>query len=325
MSFSSKARTFRRVVGGIALAAALVACGGGTSQYDPFDPGRLIVFGDENSLLDAQGHRWSINYIDKKGDGTADDVFDCTGNGIWVQRLASHYGLVFAECNPDEKDVKAFFRSTVGARVDDIAAQIAVQQDAGGGFRDDDLTTVMVGANDILALYADYPTRSATELKSAAERLGERLAAQVKVLVDRGSRVLLSTVPDMGLTPFARAEQAAKGGDRTGLLTDLTSAFNEGLVTGLAKQELIDGRYLGLVDADTRVKLMHKSPGSFGMQEEDAAACLATAVLPDCNSLTLVEDASNTDHLWADATHLGPRAHADLADRAITRAEDNPF
>ena len=53
--FLNRGRLLRRVIGGVAIAAALVACGGGTSQYDAFDPGRVIVFGDENSLPTRSG------------------------------------------------------------------------------------------------------------------------------------------------------------------------------------------------------------------------------------------------------------------------------
>ena len=325
MSFPRKARLLRRVIGGIAVAAALVACGGGTSQYDPFEPGRLIVFGDENSLLNADGRRWNINFIDENGEGAADDEFNCAGNAIWVQRLASHYGFAFAECNPDDKEVRAFFRSTPEAKVAALPAQIAAQQEA-GGFRSDDVTTVMIGAHDVLELYAANPAACDPEdLDSPAALRGRQVGEQVKVLVNRGARVLLSYVPDMGLTPFARAEQAAHGGNRQALLTCLTAAFNNGIDKGLLENDLIDGRFLGLVNSDTRVKLMDKSPGSFGIREEDAAACRANLGALDCSSQTLVDGANNSNHLWADAIHFGPTAHAEIADLAIDRAEDNPF
>lgn len=318
--FLNRGRNLRRVLGGIAIAAALAACGGGTSQYDAFEPGRVIAFGDENSLLDADGKRWTINYV-TVDDTTDEETFACKSNPIWVQRVASHYDYYFEECNPDDASENAFFRAVDGAVVADLEAQIDAQV-AAGGFRSDDLTTVMIGANDILALYKEYPTRSVTDLKNDAAERGKALAKQVNRIVDLGGKVLLSDLPDMGLSPYALAEKAANTDiDRADLITSLVDAFNEALGTNI----LIDGRYIGLVQSNTRVKLMKKSPGSFDLDNVKEAACLSTAELPDCNTQTLVEDGGNNTHLWADEWHLSPRAHYEIGRLAIARAEDNPF
>ncbi|MBG6080432.1 SGNH/GDSL hydrolase family protein [Rubrivivax gelatinosus] len=318
--FLNRGQTLRRVVGSIAIAAALAACGGGTSQYDKFEPGRVIAFGDENSLLTSEGKRWSINNI-TTDETTKVDTFSCSSNPIWVQRVASNYDYVFAECNPKSAAVKAFFRASNGAVVDDLQAQIDAQV-AAGGFRSDDLTTVMIGANDILALYKQYPTRTAEDLKNDAADRGKALAKQVNRIVELGGKVLLSDLPDMGLSPYALAEKAANTDvDRAELITSLVDAFNVALGTNI----LIDGRYIGLVQSNTRSKLMKKSPGSFELKNVKESACLASAELPDCNTKTLVEGAGNSTYLWADEWHFSPRAHYEFGRLAIARAEDNPF
>lgn len=318
--FLNRGQTLRRVVGAIAIAAALAACGGGTSQYDKFDPGRVIAFGDENSLLTSEGKRWTINSV-TTDETTKVDTFSCSSNPIWVQRVASNYDFVFAECNPKSAAVKAFFRATNGAVVADLEAQIDAQV-AAGGFRSDDLTTVMVGANDILALYKQYPTRTAADLKSDAAKRGEALAKQVNRIVSLGGKVLLSDLPDMGLSPYALAEKAANTDvDRADLIASLVDEFNVALGTNI----VIDGRYIGLVQSNTRSKVMKKSPGSFSLKNVTQVACLSTAELPDCNSKTLVEGAGDNTYLWADEWHLSPRAHYEIGRLAIDRAENNPF
>jgi phospholipase/lecithinase/hemolysin len=318
--FLNRGRNLRRVLGGVAIAAALAACGGGTSQYDAFEPGRVIAFGDENSLLNADGKRWTINNVTVDST-TSVETFSCSSSPIWVQRVASNYDFVFAECNPKDGAVNAFFRAVDGALVTDLESQIDAQV-AAGGFRSDDLTTVMIGANDILELYKAYPTRSASDLKNDAAERGKALAKQVNRIVSLGGKVLLSDLPDMGLSPYALAEKAANTDiDRADLITSLVDAFNEALGTNI----LIDGRYIGLVQSNTRVKLMKKSPGSFDLDNVKEAACLSTAEVPDCNTQTLVEDGGNNTHLWADDWHLSPRAHYEIGRLAIARAEDNPF
>ncbi len=89
------------------LLVALAACGGGTSQYQPFQPERLFAFGDEASALttDAEapaGRNYGINGINTNNtEDTADDFDDCRLQPNWTQSLAASYGFVFAECNRD--------------------------------------------------------------------------------------------------------------------------------------------------------------------------------------------------------------------------------
>jgi hypothetical protein len=141
------ARRLRRCAA-LVLAASLglAACGGGTSQYDPFVPGRLLVFGDEYSALTPNGRNYGVNGV------TAEGNIDCSTSPIWVQSLANVYGFTFAECNPRFDPVpKARMLAFAGAKVADVTAQVEAQV-AAGGFRDKDLATVLAGANDILEL-----------------------------------------------------------------------------------------------------------------------------------------------------------------------------
>ena len=39
----------------LAVSAALAGCGGGTEQIEPFKPERMITFGDESSVITAEG------------------------------------------------------------------------------------------------------------------------------------------------------------------------------------------------------------------------------------------------------------------------------
>ncbi len=325
MTFSSQAatprlplaaaRTARRWVA-IVLAAGLglAACGGGTSQYDPFVPGRLLVFGDEYSALTTNGRNYSVNGL------ATDGNIDCAASPIWVQSLARLYGFTFAECNTtSEPTPKARMLALAGAKVADVTAQVEAQV-AAGGFRDKDLATVLAGANDILELYGQYPSLAEAALIAEAGARGQRLARVVNRLVGLGVKVIVSDLPDLGLTPFALSEQALGGSfDRAALLTRLTTAFNEQLGVSV----LLDGRFIGLMQAQLRFQAIGRFPPAFGLANVNTPVC--TVALPNCTTATLVPEAVATNYLWADETRLAPGGHAQLAALAVDRAQRNPF
>jgi phospholipase/lecithinase/hemolysin len=318
MIFSSKASPrWPRAVAGLMCAAALAlfgACGGGTEQYQSFTPGRLYAFGDDASVLTGSGRKYAVNGVDSSG------AIDCSLEPIWVQTVAASYGFVFAECNPSNvSEPQAHTYAAAGAKVGDVAAQVDAQV-AAGGFRDTDLVLVLAGANDILGLYADYPLRNEADLLADAAARGRELAQVVNRLAALGAKVVVSNLPDLGLSPYARAERSANSDtDRAALITRLITAFNEQL--GITV--LQDGRYVGLMQADLRFQTADRSPASFGLVNVADAVC--TAVLPNCTTATLVASATASQYLWADATRLSTGGHAQLGSLAVTRARGNPF
>lgn len=323
----------------VASASALVACGGGTSQKEVFIAERLFAFGDETSVLTASGpqpefrpggalgadgpagRKYSVNIIVTDTTVTPNvSRIDCASQPIWVQTVASFYGFVFAECNPNAVAApKALMRATIGAKVADAALQVEAQVTA-GGFRDKDMSTLLIGANDLFALYEQFPTRSEADLLVDARNLGRQAAALANRLINLGSKVLVSTVPDLGLSPYAIAQKALHtGADRAALLSNLSTAFNEQLGVNL----LQDGRYVGFVQTDLRSRQMVRSPISFGLANVTQAVCAAP--LPDCSSSTLVTDGDAAAYMWADAKRLSYGGQLQIGSLAITVAGRNPF
>jgi phospholipase/lecithinase/hemolysin len=299
---------------GAMLLGLVAACGGSTSQSEPFVAKRLLVFGDDSSALTQAGKSYSINGLNASGQ------VDCTVQPIWVQSLAATYGFSFAECNAIATfDPSARMLASAGAKVDDVAAQVEAQV-AAGGFRDKDLATVLAGANDILEIYAKYPALSEDLLLADARARGKRLAQVVNRIVALGGKVIVSDLPDQGLTPYALAQKAlATDTDRAALITRLTTAFNEQLGVNV----LLDGRYVGLVQAQLRFQALQRSPASYGLSNISIGVC--TTPLPDCTTSTVLTDATATSYLWADDTRLGPTGQSQLAALAIDRARRNPF
>lgn len=313
--------TARRVARrcGAALAAwctALVVagCGGGTSQYEPFQPDEYLAFGDESSVILSDGRRYTVNPLGTTG------AIDCSAEPIWTQAVAARYSFVFQECNPGgATEFKARMRATVGAKVADFKAQIDAQV-ARGGFAAKTLSTVMVGANDVLELYAQYPRLSEDQLTAEVRARGIELANQVNRLVGLGPKVIVSTLPDLGLTPYATAQKAAfTDTDRAALISRLTAAFNARLRVNV----LNDGRFVGLVLADETTQSISRAATAFGISDAVTAVC--TTALPDCTSSTLVASGASAQWLWADATHMAYGGHLRVGTLAVGRAANNPF
>lgn len=307
------ARHWRLSALGVA-AAVLLGCGGGTSQIDSFVAQRVVAFGDELSTLTADGRKYGVNRLDAQG------ALDCASQPIWVQTVATLYGLVFAECNPEAvAEPGATMRAAAEARVADLAPQIDAQV-AAGGFAAKTLATVLIGQNDVLDLYAEFPARSRDALLAEARSRGEDAGRLVNRIVGFDVRVVVSTVPDLGFTPFARAEKAAQTDvDRAELLSRLTREFN----IGLRLTVLNDGRFVGLVLADEMIQAMNRSPSSFSIGNVTDEAC--TVALPACTSETLATGANAVTWLWADATRIAYGGQNRLGLLAASRARDNPF
>ena len=298
----------------VCAAAVLAGCGGG-QQGERFGAARVLAFGDESSVIDAAGRKYTINAL--QADTGA---LDCTANPLWIQTLASSFGLVFRECPGLVADASSRILAVPGAKSTDLAEQIDAFLAEPQSFNGGDLVTVLIGQNDILELYAGYDGSNPGGLVAAAEALGSQVSAQVVRITDRGAKVIVATVPDLGLTPFARGE----GPERAALLSNMTRRYNIALLLALPN----DGHRIGLVRSDDQVRNLVANPS--GLANVTDAACLPGAPLPNCNAATLTTDgngvaATANRWLWADATHLSPIGHANLASSAVQRAHNNPF
>ena len=139
-------------------------------------------------------------------------------------------------------------------------------------------------------------------------------------LIALGAKVLVSNIPDLGYSPFAKRENENNpGGDRVGLLSRLSVAFNERM--GITM--LLDGRYVALVQSDQRVAAIARSPTSYAMANVTDVACATPP--PNCFSNTLVTDANGGTWLWASDLWLSSRGHYEIAQLAVARAVRNPF
>lgn len=319
--------------------ALLAACGGGT-QVERFTPARIVVFGDENSVIESDGRKYTVN-----GYNTATPpVLDCVVNPVWIQFVAGEWNMHFPQCGSTAADTRNRIYAFNGAKVSGLAAQI----DSAGALGSTDLTTVFIGANDLLEIYAQYNGSNESALLTLAQSAADVLAGQIARIAATGARVVFLTVPELGSMPFAAKENAAHPGeDRAALLTRLTTAFNARLRTDVSDPRLstyIDGHQGVQVLADelfhTIVANVGTTATTFVNGSDPICDPAKAATVLDCHDSTdpavstlitslstpaLVSGGTASNYLWADDKHLSPGGHATLGTTAENRINANPL
>lgn len=302
----------------VAAAALMAGCGGGgNAQIEPFAPTRVIAFGDESGTILSSGKKYTINGVNE---GTKQ--VDCRLNPVWSQSLASTFGFVYPQCNNDFVALpQGIMYAFAGAKVADVRDRID-QHLANDRFGPKDIVGVMVGVNDILELYRQFPAQSRESLINEARARGRLLADQVNRIARADGRVVVSTIFEVGLTPFGQKERLLQTDiDRAVFLDDMSTAFN----TELRLNLINDGRLIGLAITDETVQRFARFPGAFGYSNVTQAACRSDIAPQDCTTETLVPEASPTQWLWAGDTLLGPTAQEAISLRFLERAQNNPF
>lgn len=326
MMFSSSVARLTLRLGTVLLSAGLLtSCGGGTSTQDRFLPSRLVVFGDEQSLLRSDGAKYSVNQIDtadSNANGSTTDLL-CSSKLLWVQALSNYYGLQFEGCKVVAADpVTALNSAVYGAGVTEAEDQVTAFR--ANILHDDlnnkDLVTVLVGLHDIQSVYLDGNFSTEGDKTVEVEARGARVAALVNAVVATGARVLISTIPDVGLTPWALAQGSAEAG----MVSRLVSAFNNKLRLGLEN----DGSKIGLVLLDDLTRAAVQNPGAYAYSDVSEPACALSNrdnLLYTCTTSTLVAAGADTSYLWADDLRIGSSMQNFLGSQAVTRASNNPF
>ncbi|MFG6458475.1 hypothetical protein [Roseateles sp. BYS96W] len=313
---------FKRGLALAALAAsALVAgCGGGgTSQIEPFAPTRIIAFGDESGVILQSGKKYGVNALDANT-----KQLDCASNPVWTQALAAGFGFVYQECNTAFVALpQGLMYATAGAKVADVRDKIDYHL-TNDRFGPKDLVAVMVGVNDIIELYKQFPAVGRDSLMAEASARGKLLAQQVNRIAAANGRVVVATIFEVGLTPFGQNERLQQTDtDRVTLLNDLSTAFNVAMRLALNS----DGGLVGLVLVDDAIQQYVRFPSLGNYANVTDAACRSDVAVRDCTTDTLKPEVTATagKWLWAGDTTLGPDAQQRIGTLALSRAKSNPF
>jgi len=302
----------------VASAALIAGCGGGsTQQIDPFAPTRVIAFGDETGTILQSGKKYTINGLNPDT-----KLVDCRLNPVWSQFLAGGFGFVYPQCNPDFVALpQGIMYAALGNKVADVRDKID-QHLSNDRFGPKDIVAIMVGVNDILELYRQFPAQSRDSLINEAKARGKLLADQVNRIANANGRVLVATIFDVGLTPYGQKERQQQTDiDRAIFLNDLSAAFN----TTMRLNLLNDGRLVGLVLVDETIQQAARFPAFFQMTDVTQSACRTEVAPQDCTTETLVTDADAAKWMWAGDTLLGPTMQSRIGTLFLSRAKNNPF
>lgn len=334
MDFSSLAR---RSAAAAALVLSLASCGG--ESLVAFNPARILVFGDQSSVITAEpvpatGRKYTINALETDENGNAktdengDPIVNCVANPLWIQILASAYGMGFPECPNPTEAVAPTSRILAkpgalagGTGPIDLTAQVTRQLELpaadGGGINSQDLVSVFAGVNDVVAAFEFYKGGGNYDVAVArAEQAGSTIAAQVNRIAAAGGRVIVSTTPDVGVTPYARALDAADAA----LLTFLTARVNARLLVEVNN----NGRLIGLIELNPYLIAVVTNPAAYGYADVRQAACIPLDP-SECTTQTLQTGAASYTWLWASALQLSPGGHLQLGNLAASRAKNQPF
>lgn len=205
-------------------------------------------------------------------------------------------------------------QTTVGALgyTPSMVAQVTDYLSRNGGRADPGaLYTVWGGANDLFAVQAD-PAHAQTII-------GGAVAAQVGIvgtLTNAGAKyILVPTIPDLGLTPSARAGGAVAMGQSTAL----ANTYNTSLFGALASSNM---RVIPL-DTFHFLQEIINNPSTYGIVNVTGTACQPqiTAQSLTCNPTSLVSPNAPYDYAFADGVHPTTGSHKLLSQFAVSVIE----
>ncbi|MCD6078059.1 MAG: esterase-like protein [Ramlibacter sp.] len=300
-----------------ASALLVAACGGG-SIVDPFEPSRIVAFGDAMGDLGQNGSRYTVN------DGTVN---------VWTATLAAQYGLPLTPSSAG-----GFSYATGNARVvakPDAAGSNATptvkeQIDAflaTGTLNDEDLILVSAGTSDVIAEVQAVITgaQSEEQMLEDLEKAGRALGTQVRRLVDAGATHVVVAGPyNLGRSPWAVQT------GRESLMEEASRRFNDQFLVSVVDL----GENVLFVDAQLLFNQATSNPTAYDLHEEAPNVVVCTSVDPGpgigtgagqvnsnlCTPNTLAAGREDyVQFLFADRVYPTPRGHQLFGDYAYDR------
>jgi outer membrane lipase/esterase len=308
MTLSSRAKRPMRsfLAAALAIATAPAFAGGPYSQ--------TYFFGD--SLTDAGYYRPLLPASVRPVTGQ----FTTNPGFVWSQWLADYYGTSAA---PNGNGQTGTNYAAGGARVGvnttgalgpqpSLTTQMNNYLTANGGRADSRaLYTVWGGANDLFAITNAGAPAATTIAAAVASEVG-----MVTTLRNAGAQyILVSNIPDLGITPAFRALGAAAQANGTAL----TTTYNNSLFSTLASNGL---RVIPL-DTFNLLREIAANPTAYGFTNITGTACQPqiTANSLTCNPTSYVTPNAADTYLFADGVHPTSRAHQILSHYAVSVLE----
>ena len=221
---------------------------------------------------------------------------------VWAQWVADYYGT---DATTDNQGGTNY--AIGGARIDTpvantipVTAQVELYLSTHGGQADPNaLYTVWGGGNDLLAF--DF-----------AAPVGAQMVEAVGRLHDAGARyILVPTLPDAGLTPFA----ISAGGGVPALATSIANSFNVQIFGALDDAGL---RVIPLNTFQLQQEIV-ADYAAYGFTNITSPACPGSSLV--CTPADYVVPGADQTYVFADGVHPSSATHRILADYAISVLE----
>ncbi len=284
------------------LALALAAAATPALAASPYSG--TVFFGD--SLTDSGHYRPALPESVRPVIGK----FTTNPGYVWAEYVAQYYGGNGASDNAGGDDyAQGGSRAAVqNGDAESTLSQVGRYLDANGGRADRNaLYTVWTGANDIFAIAAGAPVQTtlAGAVTGTIGAVGQLQAAGARY-------ILVPTLPDMGLTPSARAAGPAG----MAALTQLASSYNGALFAGLAA----NGYRVIPVDTFHLLQEVVAAPATYGFRNATDPGCLDSSSLT-CSPASYVAPDAASAYVFADGVHPSAATHAILAQYALSILE----
>ena len=179
------------------------------------------------------------------------------------------------------------------------------------------LYTIWIGGDDLRDIpLAATPTQIAIDFGDAVTNIDNAIAA---LAADGARNFMLVTVPDLGLTPEARAGGPAVQAGASAL----AAAFDSALVTGADATAFLGGLHLSVLDSYSLLDEIVANQASFGFTNV-TAQCLTGAVNYSGGTPCALTVAGQDQYLFWDAIHPTAAGHAIVADAALDLVTPEP-
>ncbi len=296
------------------MAVAIALAAAPAMAQSPYS--KSVVIGD--SLSDAGYFRPLLPAASRPVIGQ----FTTNPGWTWAQYVAHYYGVNgAAHGNGQNGDNYAIGGARVGVDtslvldprlpavpVYSMKTQTAQYLAANGGKADANaLYTVWGGANDLFAIQRGAPLQ-ATLAGAVTDQVGI-----VATLKGAGAQyVVVPTIPDIGLTPGARAGGPAAMAAGTAL----AKAYNDALFGGLKAA----GLQVIPVDTFHILQEIVASPGTYGFTNVTSPACTDASSLT-CSPLSYVTPNAANSYVFADGVHPTSATHEMLGQYTLSILE----
>lgn len=298
-----------------------------------------IVMG---ALLPSAG-AGTIDAIYAFGDSLSDvgNVFTATGGAIpgppyvngqfsngpvWIQDLAAGLGLAPLEPSLLGGTDYAYGAAETGTTpvhtagpgdLTGTAGQVAQFQLAHPIADANALYTIWIGSNDLSDILAGAaPSQYATDIGAAVANVDTAIGA---LAAGGAKNFLILTVPDLGLTPEARA-----GGTLVqGAASALAAGFDSALVSSAETLALSDSFHLSVLDTYSLLDAIVANPSRYGFTNV-TDPCLTGAVDYAGGTTCAATTSAQNQYLFWDMLHPTEAGHAIVADAALAVVTPEP-